>query len=126
MQYFWYMAKAQENRSYEQLLEVNKQLELKLSDTESRLAEMEFQLDQLKRMIYGSKRERFIKNQDENQMKLPFDVEEETQPEKQEETITYVRKKAKRVNHPGRMALPSHLPVEEIVIEPEEDTTGMK
>ena len=51
---------------------------------------------------------------------------EETQPEKQEETITYVRKKTKRVNHPGRMALPSHLPVKEIVIEPEEDTTGMK
>lgn len=112
--------------SYEQLLEVNKQLESKLSDTESRLAEMEFQLGQLKRLYYGSKRERFIKNADENQMTLPFDVEEETEPEKREETITYVRKKTKRINHPGRMALPSHLPVKEIVIEPEEDTTGMK
>jgi len=120
------MSKALENISYEQLLEVNKQLESKLSDTESRLAEMEFQLDQLKRLYYGSKRERFIKNADENQMTLPFDVEEEPQPEKQQETITYVRTKTKRVNHPGRMALPDHLPVKEIVIEPEEDTTGMK
>jgi len=112
--------------SYEQLLEVNKQLESKLSDTESRLAELQFQIDQMNRLLYGSKRERFIKKTDENQMTLPFDVEEEPQPEKQQETITYVRTKAKRVNHPGRMALPSHLPVEEIVIEPEEDTTEMK
>ena len=112
--------------SYQELLEANKGLESKLSDTESKLAEIEFQFEQLKRLYYGSKRERFIKNQDENQMTLPFDVEEEAQPEKQQETITYVRTKTKRVNHPGRMALPSHLPVEEIVIEPEEDTTGMK
>ena len=120
------MSKALENMSYEQLLEVNKQLESKLSDTESRLAELQFQIDQMNRLLYGSKRERFIKNTDENQMTLPFDVEEEPQPEKQQETITYVRTKTKRVNHPGRMALPSHLPVEEIVIEPEEDTTEMK
>ena len=59
-------------------------------------------------------------------MILPFDVPEDTAPEKQEETITYVRKKSKRTNHPGRMALPAHLPVKEIVIEPEEDTTEMK
>ena len=119
--------------SYEQLLEVNKQLESKLSETESKLsgtesklAEMEFQFEQLKRLYYGSKRERFIKNTDENQMELPFDVEEEQEPEKQQETITYVRTKTKRVNHPGRMALPDHLPVKEIVIEPREDITGMK
>jgi transposase len=59
-------------------------------------------------------------------MTLPFDVKQETKPEKQQETITYTRSKNKRENHPGRMSLPDHLPVEEIVIEPEEDTTGMK
>jgi len=59
-------------------------------------------------------------------MRLPFDVEQETEPEKEEKTVTYVRKKTKRENHPGRMKLPDHLPVEEIVIEPVEDTTGMK
>lgn len=119
--------------SFEQLLEANKKLESEKEELleaskkmEVRLAEMEFQIEQMKRMLYGSKKERFIKNIDENQMILPFEVEEETTPEKQEETITYVRKKAKRVNHPGRMALPDHLPVKEIVIEPQEDTTGMK
>ena len=140
--------------SYEQLLEISKRLESKLASAESnnsrlesdnlklesdnlklesdksilesKVSQLQFQIDQMNRLLYGSKRERFVKNEDENQMKLPFDVAEETQPEKQEETITYVRKKAKRVNHPGRMTLPSHLPVKETVIEPEEDTTGMK
>ncbi|QGY46941.1 hypothetical protein GM418_25755 [Maribellus comscasis] len=41
-------------------------------------------------------------------------------------TITYTREKKGRKNHPGRIPLPDHLPVEEIVLEPEEDTTGMK
>ena len=80
----------------------------------------------MNRLIYGSKRERFIKNTNENQLTLPFDIGPEAGPEKQEETIAYVRKKTKRVNHPGRMALPAHLPVEEIILEPEEDTSGMK
>ena len=119
--------------SYEQLLEVNKKMESKLASAESekntlelKIAQLQFQIDQMNRLLYGSKRERFIKNMDENQMTLPFEVEEEAEPEKQQETITYVRTKAKRVNHPGRMALPDHLPVKEIVIEPQEDTTGMK
>ena len=141
------MLKASENISFEELLEANKklesqnfnlesqnsdlesqntELEIQKSVMESRLADMQFQLDQMKRMIYGAKRERFVKNTDENQMELPFDVDPEVEAEKQQETITYTRSKTKRVNHPGRMALPSHLPVKEIVIEPAQDTTGMK
>jgi len=111
---------------YEELLEANKKLESDKSTLESKVNQLQFQIDQMNRLLYGSKRERFIKDTDENQMILPFDVEEENAPEKQEETITYVRKKGKRVNHPGRMALPDHLPVKEVVIEPDEDTTGMK
>ena len=56
----------------------------------------------MNRLLYGSKRERFIKDVDENQLGLPFDVPEETAPGKQQETITYIRKKSKRANHPGR------------------------
>jgi transposase len=141
------MSKALRNMSFEELLEDNKRQEAQLksyesltsdlesqntdlksqkSIMESRLADIQFQLDQMKRMIYGAKRERFVKNADENQMELPFEVEPESEPEKQQETITYTRSKTKRANHPGRMALPGHLPVKEIIIEPEEDTTGMK
>jgi transposase len=104
----------------------NSDLESQKSVMESRLADMQFQLDQLNRLLFGAKRERFVQKPDENQMVLPFEVEQEEAPEKEQETITYVRAKTKRINHPGRMALPNHLPVEEIVIEPKEDTTGMK
>jgi transposase len=148
------MSKALENMGFEELLEATKKMESEKAalksknaeleskssklesknteleslktELETKLSDLQFRVDQLNRLLFGAKRERFIKNADENQMTLPFDVEQEPEPEKQQETITYVRTKAKRINHPGRMALPSHLPVKEIVIEPEEDTTGMK
>lgn len=59
-------------------------------------------------------------------MSLPFEVEEKPAEEPEKETITHTREKQGRKNHPGRIPLPDHLPVEEIVLEPEEDTTGMK
>ncbi len=112
--------------SFEELLQVSKKLLSENLNLESRVADLQFRIDQIQRLLYGAKRERFVKDADENQMTLPFEVETEQEPEKQQETITYVRKKTKRINHPGRMTLPSHLPVKEVVIEPEEDTTGMK
>ncbi len=105
--------------NFNELLEFAKKQQFQIND-------MQFQLDQMKRLLFGAKRERFIQNQDENQMSLPFDVPQEQEHQKQQETITYVRSKTKRENHPGRLPLPDHLPVEEIVIEPKENTTGMK
>ena len=126
--------------TFEQLLEHNQRLIAALGEKDAaieekgvtidkmqaQISQMQFQIDQMSRLLFGSKRERFIPEQDENQMSLPFDVEPEKEPEKQQEVITYVREKTKRVNHPGRLPLPDHLPVEEIIIEPKEDTTGMK
>lgn len=128
------------NRSSQELIKANKKLKLQKrflesqkqslesqnKSLESKLAQMQFQIDQLNRMIFGAKRERFVPDKNEKQLSLPFDVEPETETEKEQETITYVRKKNKRENHPGRLPLPSHLPVEEIIIEPKEDTTGMR
>lgn len=81
-------------------------------------------IGQLSRIIYGQKRERF---ENPNQPKLPFVEEPEKIEEAGKETvekITYERKKPAK-QHPGRKPLPEHLPVEEVVIEPAEDTTGM-
>src|SRR5690625_5233777 len=80
----------------------------------------------LLRDLYGHKRER-VENRDNGQLPLPFGPQPEDQQridEQATQKITYERKK-RRKNHPGRMPLPDHLPVEEIVIEPEIDTTGM-
>ena len=77
--------------------------------------------------MFGAKRERFIANTDVNQMTLPFDVPEQPVAEQTTETIEYTRKKtSSRENHHGRLELPSHLPVEEIHLEPEQDTNGLK
>lgn len=113
------MIKPLEKLTYDELLELSR-------EQEARINEMQFQLDQMRRLFYGAKRERYVKDEDDAQMTLPFEVEPENEPEKERETITYVRQKTKRENHPGRMTLPDHLPVEEIVLEPQEDTTGMK
>ena len=109
-----------------ELLKVNKKQETVITQLESKVSQMQFQIDQMNRLLYGAKRERFISDSDINQLSLPFEVPQEEESEKQQEVITYVREKKKRKEHPGRVALPSHLPVEEIVLEPQEDTSGMK
>ena len=91
--------------------------------------ELKFQNDQLRRMIFGSKRERFISNEDINQLRINFEpesaeIEEAVKAERELIRIEYERKKTKKEHH-GRMSLPTHLPVVETVIEPDEDTTGM-
>ena len=60
----------------------------------------------------------------EHQTSLFDDQSQEDQPEQEQEqeTITYHRKKNK---HKGRNKLPEHLPVVEIIIEPEQDTEGL-
>jgi len=88
---------------------------------------LEFRIDQLNRLLFGAKRERFISNQHvDGQLELPFEVEEKPAGEEQTEQINYTRKKKPRPNHPGRIALPDHLPVKEIILEPKEDITGLK
>ncbi len=88
---------------------------------------LQFRIDQLNRLIFGAKRERFISNQKlGDQLELPFEVEEKAAESEKVEQITYTRKKQSRKNHPGRIPLPDHLPVEEIILEPDEDTTGLK
>lgn len=90
------------------------------------VAYLKYKMGHLLRELYGQKRERF-ENRDNNQLPLPFEAEpEEQQKIDQQATqeITYQRKKRKK-DHPGRKPLPNHLPVEEIVIEPEIDITDM-
>jgi len=88
---------------------------------------LKYQLEDVKRQLFGVKRERFISNESINQLALPFNIPE-TKEETQiiEEKIEYTRKKKKRAEHPGRASFPSHLPVEEIIIEPQENTEGLK
>ncbi|TVQ20497.1 MAG: IS66 family transposase [Bacteroidetes bacterium] len=88
-----------------------------------------FQLEQIRRMIYGAKRERFIPTIDAHQMKMEFEpqtleIEQLVSKEREKIRVNYTRTKQNK-KHQGRLEFPSHLPVVEIIINPTEDTTGM-
>jgi transposase len=96
--------------------------ELKVSKQE--ISYLRQELATLKKLIFGTKSERYKSQGDDDQLHLFVDEQsEEIKNEPEKESITYIRKKQK---HSGRNKLPDHLPVEEIVIEPDEDTTGLK
>ncbi|MEM6269465.1 MAG: IS66 family transposase, partial [Bacteroidota bacterium] len=87
----------------------------------------EMELDSLKRQIYGQRSERHVPAEIINQMKLELGQIGESQAPPEMEAISYERKKAKKKKpHPGLYPLPTDLPRKEILIEPEEDTSGMK
>jgi len=111
------MVTALENLSKEQLIAI-------IHAREEENAHLKHQVDLLKRLQFGQKRERF--EGDPAQGVLPFETPAEEEAQQQEEIkeqITYTRKKQSA--HKGRAALPGHLPVEEVEIYPEGDLTEM-
>jgi transposase len=116
------------NQEIQTISEENNKLLKRIKDMLEKFTSMKFELSQLKRLVYGSKRERFVSGGEDAQMSLPFDTDTPSQDENSqpvtERVSSFERKKRKR--HPGRLTLPDHLPVEEIIIEPEEDVTGLK
>lgn len=83
---------------------------------EQEIAYLKEELAQLKRMVFGSKKERFIPS-DTTQQSL-FDCTDEA-VEPQKETVTYQREKSGKKGKAKRLLLPAHLLREEEIIEPE-------
>ena len=89
----------------------------KLLSMSSEIESLKHQLAELKRMVFGAKRERFVPA-DSNQASL-FDLpQQEVKPEPKEE-ITYTRNKPSSRKQPLRLELAPHLPRREEIIEPE-------
>jgi len=109
--------------TYQELLVQNRDLQKKEKDSATRIASLEQQLQQLYQLINGFKSESFITEAIIDQLSLFGEDTLEVAEETPQETITYTREKKK---HQGRNALPENLPVREVIIEPEEDTTGLK
>ena len=87
---------------------------------------LKYQIEQLKRLAFGQKRERF-EHPDNKQLSLPFEMEPEAKKQLEQATtekITYERRKT-NPNHTGRQPLPEHLPVEEVEIYPPGDLSEM-
>ena len=96
-----------------------------INEQSEHIKQLKFQNNQLLRLIYGSKSERFISTiEDPSQLHLFGEQEQQAELEEQTEHISYDRKKATK-KHPGRYEIPDHLPVIEQIIEPEENTEGL-
>lgn len=84
------------------------------------------ELADLKRLIFGQKRERFIPAAENNQLTLGLEAESTVAEEEPKQQITYQRRKQNTKHTPhSRQELPAHLPRREIFIEPEENTSGL-
>lgn len=94
----------------------------------AKILKNEQELAQLKRMIFGSRSERFVPAVAPEQTTFAFETEiAEAQPAV-EQTITYTRNKKEQSKTipTGRMPLPAHLERVEILIEPTENIAGLK
>jgi len=103
-------------------------LEATTTKLEQEVSLLKFQLEQFKRAMFGSKKERFIAAENPEQLTLPLEVDPQKVAQAVQvvvEQISYERKKATAKNHPGRLALPAHLPVVEIILEPTESVDGL-
>ena len=104
------------------------QQEKTLSEYQAKILKNEHELAQLKRMLFGSRSERFVPAAIAGQTSLELNVETAEAKPSTTETITYTRKKSEPntvVTH-KRLPLPAHLERVVITIEPKEDVSGLK
>jgi transposase len=88
---------------------------------------LKFENGNLKKLIFGSKSERFVPAVESQQSSLDFgQIPEIKKEETPTETITYTRDKKSRKEKPSRQPLAAHLPRIVEVIEPQEYITGLK
>lgn len=88
---------------------------------QSSIAQLEQELSWLKRQLFGSKSERYIPNDQQTELELAI---EKTSVEVTEQNVSYTRTVAKKTSGHSRTEIPTHLPYEDITIEPKEDVSG--
>jgi transposase len=122
---------AQLRQALDQARQQNDQARRTLERLEERLAQVEHHYAELKRLVYGAKRERFVPDAWPDQLPL-FDglamVEavEPPEPSASEPTTRPPQANPRVRSKPRRQALPAHLPRQEEVLEPDVDTTGLR
>lgn len=106
--------------------EIIAEKEAELIEKEAEINSLKHRLSMLEKMIFGARSERTKHIEvPVNQLSLfAKDEQQDGEVEVEVEQISYTRSKSKK--HPGRNALPEHLPVEEVIIEPQENVEGLK
>lgn len=86
---------------------------------------LRYQLEDLRRMIYGSKSERYVA--EDSQLSLFDDLKNNSEQEPKQEEISYKRTKPNKDNkRPVRLQIASHLPRIKEIVEPEGITDDMR
>ncbi len=107
----------------------------KIAELNYKIEALTHQLEQLKKMIFGSKHERFVPTDEtKTHPQLTLDLNADTIAQCKITDVTkveYIRTKTevtenKPKAHPGRMKLPEHLRRETIILQPDADVTGLK
>lgn len=94
-----------------------------------KVIELTHRLTQLERLVFGSRHERFIPISAQEQLALGLTIEKIEAPAQAIQTIEYTRKQKNESSEKvqtGRMKLPANLPREQVILEPQQDVSGMK
>lgn len=102
-------------------LSTYRDLEKKYQHLENEYKNVKHELQWLKRQLFGQKSERFIP--EDTQLSLDLDVPS-SQVEVTQEDISYTRNRAKKTGGHSRMEMPTHLPFDDIRLEPQEDISN--
>ena len=91
------------------------------------LAHFQYQLAELRRLVFGTRSERFLSSAPSGQLPLFQHAPPQEQPApRPAKTITYQRSEPTEKQSPVRALLPAHLPRQEQVIEPDNLQAGME
>jgi len=110
----------------EETITISKAEYQELLGLKSEVEWLNHQLAELKRLIYGSKRERFLLPDPLQSSLFDFPETEIAQRTKEEITYTRVKPEFSEKKHPLRAELPAHLPRRDEIIEPENLPEGAK
>ncbi|GAA3935372.1 IS66 family transposase [Chitinophaga oryziterrae] len=115
------------NNDYKQLYEISQK---ENRDLNFKLQQLQHELQQLKKMIFGSRQEKFIPSENQAaQLALDITVPAiATQAVTNTRKIEYIRTNTVEIPavHPGRSKLPEHLRREDIILEPDHLPAGSK
>jgi transposase len=109
-------------KEYHQFLEQKSTL----MEQQSQIEWLKHQLAELQRLIYGSKRERFITPDPLQNTLFDLPAIEVTVAKKEDISFTRTKPQARDKKHPLRAELPAHLPRKTEIIEPENLPEGSK
>jgi transposase len=106
----------------QQLIDTIEALRSMVDQLQGKLQDVEFSLEWFRKQIHGVKSERFLPN--DLQVSLDLGVAAVEQKVSHQTVAAHERKKTKQLQGHGRGEMPTHLPFEDIVIEPDQDTAG--